>query len=529
MKTLRSILASLALASACVAQPLPAQPEAQPASREQVQEWVKQMRIDGTALLKEGDAALAKGDEKTALNKYTAAHEIYKAAFTVEELKKMADDITRLRAKLGVPDHSQATLPAKNVDLNDPVIASKRGDGLRLLSEAEQYLEEGKYFDAGKLFTRIYSRYNDALLAEEEQRVNQGLMTARERLGLPPLPAGQIDHMPYVARSGDDEIDSLCVLFAGTFATDPKAMPDAPVLHFNAAAVPVKGLSNAIYFEVSRADDPAHPFRQGIFSFLRLDTQLRLRVLDISSKHHRDALVGLWAVSDVFPELPIEALSINADLVCARNDDGSGYTARTQGRVPTLAGGAVLMTSQIRMSADGITIDDRGFNAAGAEVWRSGPETGIAFGHTVSPGIVTRKESGVVLIDLVPGRGDTPLVRAGELAMHFSYWSANGNLINTSRVADRPPQRVRFPINFIKGLDEGLDGITAGTQRRVFIPSDLAWGDQGNGWQAPPNTPIVFDVECLWVQQPVAPPAIPSAPTEEGPTAPTTPPAGGGH
>jgi hypothetical protein len=297
----------------------------------------------------------------------------------------------------------------------------------------------------------------------------------------------------------------------------------------------VKGLSNAVYFEVARADDPAHPFRQGIFTFLRLDQQLRLRVLDIPSKQHRDAIVGLWAVSDVFPELPLEALTINADLVCTRNDDGSGYTARTAGRTPTLAGGAVLMTSQIKMSADGISIDDRGYNAAGTEVWRSGSETGVMFGRAIAPNMVTRKESGVVVIDLVPGRGETPLSRAGEVAMHFAYWSGVGNLINTSRFADRPPQRVRYPINFIKGLDEGLDAITAGTRRRIFIPSELAWGEQGNGWQAPPNTAVIFDVECLWVQAPAAPPPIP-APGEEGPVAPppspsTTPPAprSGGH
>ena len=137
---------------------------------------------------------------------------------------------------------------------------------------------------------------------------------------------------------------------------------------------------------------------------------------------------------------------------------------------------------------------------------------------------------------VAPGSGDEGLKKGGELAMHFSYWAATGTMVGTWRVGDRQPQRVRFPVNFIPGLDEGLDGITAHTRRRFIIPPELAWGAQGNGWQVPPNTSVIFDVECLWVQAPLAPPTpTPAGAGEQGPPAPTPTPArvprpsGGGH
>jgi hypothetical protein len=109
--------------------------------------------------------------------------------------------------------------------------------------------------------------------------------------------------------------------------------------------------------------------------------------------------------------------------------------------------------------------------------------------------------------------------------------------MGTSRFGERQPQRVRYPVNFIPGLDEGLDGITEHTRRRFVIPPELAGGGKGKGGLVPPNTPVVFDVECLWGQAPLAPPT-PTPPTAgtQGPPSPTPAPvrrpsggAGGGH
>lgn len=521
-----SILTVAAPAAFAQPEPAPAQPAGEPPRLKEAEEWVKQMHASALKMISQGHAARERGDEKTALNRYTAALEIYKAALSEDERAALVADIAALRAKLGVKGHEEPVNPPKQVDLNDPEVASKRTDAMRLLSEAEQYLEEGRDQEAGQLFTRLYSRFRPVLLTEEEQRVTHGLMTARERLGLPALPPGDQDVLPYVVRTGDMDIDSFCLLVTGTFGTDAKAASDSqPRLMMGSGAVQIEGLNNAVYFEVAREDDLANPFRQFILTLYRTDQQLRLRVLDLPHKGLRNAVVGLWAATDVFPKLSASDLTINADLVLTRNPDGSGYTARTSGRVPTMQGGAVLMTSQFKVNADGITMDDRGYDAGGKEVWRSGGDTGVTFLRTAPRNIVTRRDSGVVILDLVPGTGDEGLTRGGEIAMHFSYWAANGTMVGTSRFAERPPQRVRYPINFIQGLDEGLDGIKVGTRRRFVIPPELAWGAQGNNWQVPPNTPVVFDVECLWVQAPATPPPVGPVAPEAGPSTPT----GGGH
>jgi FK506-binding nuclear protein len=50
----------------------------------------------------------------------------------------------------------------------------------------------------------------------------------------------------------------------------------------------------------------------------------------------------------------------------------------------------------------------------------------------------------------------------------------------------------------IKGWEIGLDGIRAGDERRVTIPSKLAYGKQSLPG-IPANSDLIFDVKCLEV------------------------------
>ena len=53
----------------------------------------------------------------------------------------------------------------------------------------------------------------------------------------------------------------------------------------------------------------------------------------------------------------------------------------------------------------------------------------------------------------------------------------------------------------IKGWDDGLRGMCVGEKRKLTIPSDLAYGDDGSGETIPGGSTLQFDVELLDIRE----------------------------
>lgn len=100
--------------------------------------------------------------------------------------------------------------------------------------------------------------------------------------------------------------------------------------------------------------------------------------------------------------------------------------------------------------------------------------------------------------DLVIGHGAS--AEAGkELVVHYVGRLEGGAQFDSSRARGEP---LDFPLgagHMIAGWEQGIPGMKVGGTRRLTIPPELAYGDQGRGDAIPPDATLVFEVELLEV------------------------------
>ncbi|GEM_PF-739081 len=111
-----------------------------------------------------------------------------------------------------------------------------------------------------------------------------------------------------------------------------------------------------------------------------------------------------------------------------------------------------------------------------------------------------KSASGLEWEVLQEGSGDNPA--AGKtVVVHYTGWlnedGKPGKKFDSS--VDRG-QKFSFRIGIgmvIPGWDEGVMGMKVGEKRRLYIPSNLAYGVRGAGGVIPPNADLIFDVELF--------------------------------
>jgi len=80
---------------------------------------------------------------------------------------------------------------------------------------------------------------------------------------------------------------------------------------------------------------------------------------------------------------------------------------------------------------------------------------------------------------------------------HYEGKTIDGKVFDSSFQRGEP---AKFPVNgVIKGWTEALQLMSVGDKFELFVPQDLAYGDQGAGPDIPPYSTLIFEVELLGI------------------------------
>lgn len=109
---------------------------------------------------------------------------------------------------------------------------------------------------------------------------------------------------------------------------------------------------------------------------------------------------------------------------------------------------------------------------------------------------VTTTASGLQYEILKAGDGPKPQA-TDRVNVHYHGTLLNGKVFDSSVERGQP---ITFGVQeVIKGWTEALQLMPVGSKWRIFIPSNLAYGEQGAGGDIGPNEALIFDVELLGI------------------------------
>jgi FKBP-type peptidyl-prolyl cis-trans isomerase FkpA len=111
-------------------------------------------------------------------------------------------------------------------------------------------------------------------------------------------------------------------------------------------------------------------------------------------------------------------------------------------------------------------------------------------------------ESGIQYIVVKEGEGEKPSA-TDTVKVHYKGMFLNGEEFDSSYKRNQPAV---FPLNrVISGWTEGVQLMSVGAKYIFTIPSDLAYGKNGNPPRIPGNSVLQFEIELLEIQKPAKP------------------------
>ncbi|UOA07907.1 FKBP-type peptidyl-prolyl cis-trans isomerase [Methylobacter sp. S3L5C] len=155
----------------------------------------------------------------------------------------------------------------------------------------------------------------------------------------------------------------------------------------------------------------------------------------------------------------------------------------------------IQVVSIITVLLIGITM----FSMANATTPEENKAAGVAFlAENAKKANIVTTASGLQYEILTPGTGTVSPSATETVKVHYKGTTIDGKEFDSSYSRGEP---ISFPLNrVIPGWTEGVQLMTEGAKYRFYIPSELAYGEQGAGGSIGPNSTLIFDVELLKIQ-----------------------------
>lgn len=193
--------------------------------------------------------------------------------------------------------------------------------------------------------------------------------------------------------------------------------------------------------------------------------------------------IGVNIGSSVKAQTQQQGLQLSPDMVAAGLKDA-------------LSGGKTLLTEQ--EVKDTLMALQRDMMSKQSEVGDKNKKDGEAFlAENKKKAGVKTLPSGLQYQVIKEGKGQKPKA-TDTVKANYKGTLIDGTEFDSSEKHGEP---ATFPLgNVIPGWTEALQLMPVGSKWRLFIPSDLAYGERGAGSLIGPNSTLVFDVELLGVE-----------------------------
>ncbi len=116
----------------------------------------------------------------------------------------------------------------------------------------------------------------------------------------------------------------------------------------------------------------------------------------------------------------------------------------------------------------------------------------------------TKTKSGLYYAITKPGTGRNAM-RGQTLTINYTGQTLDGKVFDSNIDPEfGHPSPLTFSLGMgqvIKGWDEGIQLLNAGSEAVLYIPSGLAYGARGAGDAIPPNAILIFDVVVLSIDK----------------------------